>query len=148
VSDPSLDTGDADAVGTSAATTTDHALLATRLAAIERALGARACDCAHEAFEPSAPAPAAPDGRELPSPRTDPHEDLRVAVRALCEYVLASERAAGPAAERTAAVRVALEDLGPARADETPDRDETPDGRAERLGVRAWLERVAAATFE
>jgi hypothetical protein len=147
VSDPSPDTGDADHVGPSAAPT-DLALLATRLAAVERALGARACDCAHEAFEPSEHPPPARSRGEPPGHRDEPHEDLRAAVRALCEYVLALEHADGTGAERTAAVRVALDDLGPVRADDTSDRDETVDERVETLGVRAWLERVAAATFE
>lgn len=141
MSDPSSDTRD------TTGTATDPALLATRLAAVERALSARECDCAHEAFEPPAP-PSASRGR--PTADGAPvDEDLHAAVRALCEYVLASERASSTTDERTAAIRDALDRLAPVPPGDGTDRSTATDDEPPEptIGARAWLERVAAATF-
>ena len=94
--------------------------LSARLAAVERALTARDCDCAHDAFETGGPTtePTAPD----PAVAADP--DLHAAVDALCGYVLAHERASGALDEHVAAVAAARAGLsGPPR---TPSVRQTP----------------------
>lgn len=121
---------------------TDTDRLSARLAAVERALTDRQCDCAHESFAP--PDRSAPGTRSAVDPRaTD--DDLREAVEALCEYVLATERASTPADEHTAAVRAALDSL-----DDSPsvDSDTQPSDTGPTNDTpREWLERVAAAVF-
>lgn len=139
---------DIDAPDTTDTASTETDLLAARLAAVERALGARACDCAHDAFErPDPPTPAPPDS---PAPSGAPDVALRTAVRALCEYVLACERADSATNERATAVEAALDRLEPSSAGDDPSSsDDTSEASSEpTLGARAWLERVTAATFE
>ena len=117
-------------------TDTDTDRLSARLAAVERALTDRACDCAHESFTPHDP----------PVSTTHPTDDeRRDALVAVCEYVLARERASDPSDEHTAAVRAALDSL----TDSPSEPPEPPDGEAGAPNEtpREWLERVATAVF-
>jgi hypothetical protein len=125
--------------------------LSARLAAVERALTARDCDCAHDAFETGGPTaePTAPD----PAVAADP--DLHAAVDALCGYVLAHERASGALDEHVAAVAAARAGLSGAPEDAIGEADTEDGGGTDddvsptpRPSPREWLERVTAATFE
>lgn len=123
-------------------TDTDTDRLSARLAAVERALTDRPCDCAHESFAP--PDRSAPGTDTTGDPRST-DDELRDAVVAVCEYVLAHERASGQSDEHTAAVRAALDTL-------TDSPSEPPEPLDDEAGAteetpRAWLERVAAAVF-
>lgn len=133
----------------------DRRRLAARLAVVERAPTARACECAHEAYEPPAHGDTAPSATELERPTTerDADADLHRTVRALCRYVLFDGVATGGDDDHRAAVREALAELpAPAPLDADPpqtDRATTADLTTNRsLAPREWLERVANAVFE
>ena len=128
-------------------TSHDPDRLSARLAAVERALTDRDCDCAHAAFEVD----GVPVSTASPTPTTGGDSDLRVAVDALCAYVLARERANGTLEERVAAVAAAREGLDVApgtSARATADSDTGTAADDTPAGPREWLERVSGATFE